>query len=57
MDNAAVESMTNRKSSGSLRLRQLNAPRANPVSTGRPTIMNALNVYRSIPATRCRIEP
>ncbi len=57
MNSAAVESITSRKSSGSLCVRHENAPSASPVSTGTPTIMKALNVYRSIPATRCRIEP
>ena len=57
MNSAAVESITSRKSNGSRCVRQENAPSASPVSTGTPTIMKALNVYRSIPATRCRIEP
>ena len=57
MNSAAVESMTRRNSSGSRCVRHEKAPSARPVSTGTPTIRNALNVYRSIPATRCRIEP
>src|SRR5919106_4780719 len=57
MNNAAVASITRRNSSGSRCRCQLNAPSASPVSAGTPTIMNALNVYRSIPATRWRIEP
>ncbi len=44
MNSAAVASMTSRNSSGSRCLRQENAPSASPVSTGIPTIMNALNV-------------
>ena len=43
-DSAAVASMTRRNSNGSRCLRQLNAPSARPVSTGTPTIMNALKV-------------
>src|SRR5918994_1094591 len=57
MNNAAVASITRRNSSGSRCRRQLNAPSASPVSAGTPIIMNVLNVYRSIPATRWRIEP
>jgi hypothetical protein len=57
MNSAAVASIVTRNSSGSRRSRVTNTPSARPVSTGMPIIMNALNVYRSIPATRWRIEP
>jgi hypothetical protein len=44
MNNAAVESITSKKSIGSRCRRQLNAPSARPVSTGTPIIKKALNV-------------
>ena len=57
MNSAAVATITSRNNSGSRRRRYENAPSARPARMGTPIIMNALNVYRSMPATRCRTDP
>ena len=57
MNSATAASIAMWITTGSRRLRENAAASASPANTGIPTMNSVENVYRSIPATRCRSAP